>query len=275
MKQKLLILTLLVVASIATTNAQTKIWDFGGDAEYTSAEQIAMWPVVAFSAGEGLTVVKDGLTLVGDSSGDKFGKIENAGGKTWDAGTDDEYKAINRFKFDGSAGALGTILPTYSYLSFAVSGDVDIKIWYRASGKSDDRELTITDGTSILAKVNGDNNDDPLTLSASKTGAGTVYIFGAGNSFNLYKIKVTGTGADVLDVNEFQGAINTKVKSIGNRIYVSNVDTDTEINIYSITGALVKQVKTNKSTDFSMKTGLWIARIKTNKGEKSIKLITN
>ena len=100
MKTKLLFLSLLMVAFTVTTNAQTKVWDFGGDPTYTSAAQIALWPIVAFSAAENTTVVKDNLSLVGDNSGDKFGKIENAGGKTWDAGTSDEYTAINRFKFE-------------------------------------------------------------------------------------------------------------------------------------------------------------------------------
>ncbi|APZ45419.1 hypothetical protein BW723_03475 [Polaribacter reichenbachii] len=272
MKTKLLFLTLLTVAFTATTNGQDKIWDFGGLAPYTSAEQIAMWPVVDFSAGEGLTVIKDGLTLVGDSSGDKFGKIENSGGKTWDEGTDDEYKTINRFKFEGSAGAIGTVLPTYSYLSFPVTGNVDIKIWYRASGDSSGRELNITDGTNVLAKVDGNGNTDPLTLTASKTGAGTIYIFGTGNSFNLYKIQVTSVAT--ANTKKFNANIKAIAKAIGNKIYISNVEKNTEITIYSITGALVKKINTNKDTDFLMKPGVWIAKIKTDKGIKSLKLLT-
>lgn len=261
-----------MVAFTVTTNAQTKVWDFGGDPTYTSAAQIALWPIVAFSAAENTTVVKDNLSLVGDNSGDKFGKIENAGGKTWDAGTSDEYTAINRFKFEGSAGDLTVVLPTYSYLSFDVTGDVDVKIWYRASGDSE-RTLQVSDGTNILSSITT-LNQDPGTLSASKTGAGTIYIFGAGNSFNLYKIEVKGTGADALLSVKTNTAVKTSMKAIGDRIFVSNVDTNTEIHIYSITGALVKKINTNKNTDFTMKTGLWIAKIKTDKGEKSLKLIT-
>lgn len=272
MKKKLLFLTLLIVASIATTNAQTKIWDFGGDAAYTSAEQLAMWPEVAFSAAEGETVVKDGLTLVGDSSGDKFGKIENAGGKTWDAGTADEYKAINRFKFNGGSGAVGA-MPSYSYLSFPVNGPVDVKIWFRSGSSSAERTLYISDGTTVINSFDAIvDNTDPETITASYTGTGgTIYIYDS-NSFNLYKIEVTE--AATASTNDFNGAIKTELKAFGGKIHASNVDTATEINIYSITGALVKQIKTSSNIDFDMKPGLWLAKIKTDKGIKSLKLLT-
>jgi len=69
-------------------------------------------------------------------------------------------------------------------------------------------------------------------------------------------------------------AVTTNVKSIGNRIYVSNVKSTTEVNIYSITGALVKSFKTNTDTDFNFKTGLWIATVKTFEGQKAVKLLT-
>ena len=275
MKKKLLILTFLLVASIATTNAQNKVWDFGGDPDYTSAEQIAMWPVVAFSAGEGLTVEKDGLFLVGDNDGDKFGKIENSGGKTWDEGTEDEYTAINRFKFEGgSSPDENNLNPQQSYLFFPVSGPVTVKVWFRSGSSSADRTLFISDETSVLNSFDAIvDNTDPETITANYTGSGgNIYIYDS-NSFNLYKIEVKE--AATASTNNFNESIKTDVKAIGNRIYVSNVDTATEINIYSITGALVKQVKTNKNTDFMMKAGLWIAKIKTAKGEKSLKLLTN
>ncbi|WP_415864445.1 T9SS type A sorting domain-containing protein [Thalassobellus suaedae] len=57
-------------------------------------------------------------------------------------------------------------------------------------------------------------------------------------------------------------------------MYVSNVKSSTDINIYSITGALVKSLKTNKDTNFEFKSGLWIATVKTEEGQKSVKLFT-
>ncbi|MFD0988756.1 hypothetical protein ACFQ1R_01490 [Mariniflexile jejuense] len=68
--------------------------------------------------------------------------------------------------------------------------------------------------------------------------------------------------------------VSSNVKSVGKRIYVSNVKSSTEVNIYSITGALVKSFKTNSDIDFEFKTGLWIATVKTFEGEKAVKLLT-
>ncbi|WNH10212.1 T9SS type A sorting domain-containing protein [Thalassobellus suaedae] len=69
--------------------------------------------------------------------------------------------------------------------------------------------------------------------------------------------------------------VSTNVRAIGNRVYVSNVKSKTEINIYSISGALVKSIKTNENTNFEFKSGLWIATVKTFEGQKAVKFITN
>ncbi|MFG6686978.1 hypothetical protein ACGK9U_10375 [Mariniflexile sp. HNIBRBA6329] len=69
-------------------------------------------------------------------------------------------------------------------------------------------------------------------------------------------------------------AVSSNVRAIGNRIYVSNVKSTTEVNIYSITGALVKTIKTNEDIDFNFKTGIWIATVETFEGTKAVKLMT-
>lgn len=80
---------------------------------------------------------------------------------------------------------------------------------------------------------------------------------------------------EVLSVNDFKSAVSSNIKSIGNRIYVSNVKTSTEVNIYSITGTLVKSFKTNNDTEFNFQSGLWIAQLKTSEGQKAVKLVTH
>ncbi len=273
MKTKLLLLILPMLLFVATVQAQTKVWDFGGDATYTSPEQIALWPVVAFNAAEGVTTEKDNLFMVGDSSGDKFGQIENSGGATWDAGTADEYAAINRFKFNGGSNPVD-FLPTYSYAYFTVSGPVEVKVWFR-SGSGDDTEriLYISDGTTLLNSFQAAGNSDPETITASYTGTGgNIYIYDS-NSFNLYKIEVTGAGAATLGVSDSKLAFETSVKAINDRIYISNVTSKTKVSIYSITGALVKTVHTNNDLDFSFNSGLYFATITTSEGENSVKLL--
>ncbi|MFI1743895.1 T9SS type A sorting domain-containing protein [Thalassobellus sediminis] len=68
--------------------------------------------------------------------------------------------------------------------------------------------------------------------------------------------------------------VSSNIKAIGSRVYLSNVKSKTEVNIYSISGALVKTFKTNEDTNFEFKSGLWIATVKTFEGEKAVKFIT-
>lgn len=67
--------------------------------------------------------------------------------------------------------------------------------------------------------------------------------------------------------------VSSNVRAIGNRIYVSDVKASTEINIYSLSGALVKTIKTNNDTNFNFNSGLWIATVKTFEGTKAVKLL--
>ncbi|WP_439132942.1 T9SS type A sorting domain-containing protein [Polaribacter sp.] len=275
MKKKLLLLTLTFAVFCLTQNAQTKVWDFGGDSNYTSADQITMWPVVSFNAAEATTVEKDGLFLVGDSDGDKFGQVENSGGKTWDEGTADEYKAINRFKFNGGSNPDDNNLnPTHSYMYFPVSGPVSVKVWYRSGGSSE-RTLYISDETSVLSEVTKTDDTEAYTITADYAGTGENIKIYCSNSFNLYKIEVTGAGAATLSLTPIQETIKTKVKAYNNRIYISNVNTKTEVKIYSITGALVKTINTTRNTNIGIKNGLWVAKIKTDKGKKTLKLLAH
>lgn len=69
--------------------------------------------------------------------------------------------------------------------------------------------------------------------------------------------------------------VSTNIKAIGKRVYISNVKSNTEVKIYAITGALVKEFKTNKNTDFEFNSGLYIATVKTSEGQKSVKLLLN
>lgn len=67
--------------------------------------------------------------------------------------------------------------------------------------------------------------------------------------------------------------VSSNVRAIGNKVYVSDVKSPTEINIYSLSGALVKTIKTNTDRNFTFKTGLWIVTVKTFEGTKAVKLL--
>ncbi|MFD0990154.1 T9SS type A sorting domain-containing protein [Mariniflexile jejuense] len=85
---------------------------------------------------------------------------------------------------------------------------------------------------------------------------------------------VNSAYSGTLSLNKKLSNVSTDVYAIGDRVYVSNVKSSSEINIYSITGALVKSFKTNNDTNFNLKSGLYIATVKTFEGTKSVKLLT-
>lgn len=136
------------------------------------------------------------------------------------------------------------------------------------------RALWVTDGTNEVMHFDGiDGDTSPQYIEANYNGGiGNIYIFGANNAFNLYQIEISST---LLGTNDLKANASTNLKAVGDRIYVSNVKTHTQVNIYSITGALVKSFNTNTDTDFAFRPGLWIAAVKTNEGQKSFKLLTH
>lgn len=262
MKKQLLLFVLPMVLFTATLQAQDKVWDFGTDD--------TTWPL---GGGVSVPTLIDNLALIPGEDVTNLGQVDS-NSKTWEDG----YSSTNRFKLNGSGGADPLLdakfVPEKRYLKFAVAGNCTIDIWYRKSGGSD-RTLYITDGSAIVASVTPEVDDsDPYILEASYTGgAANLYIFGGKNSFNLYKIEVTGAlGSTTLGVGN-KTIVSAEIKAIDGRVYVSNVKTSTDIRIYSITGALVKGLKTKEDINFSFNAGIYIATVKTSEGQKSFKFV--
>lgn len=79
-----------------------------------------------------------------------------------------------------------------------------------------------------------------------------------------------------LAVNDIIKPTNgVNVAGYSGKIYVSNVKSNTQINIYSITGALVKSLKTKTDTNFDFNKGIFIVTIIDNDGQKAVKLVTH
>ena len=189
MKKKLLLLILPMLFSTLSINAQTKIWDFGTDTTNWSAGFVAVGNEVKDNLGlfSGITgTPADPITIT------DFAQVD-ANTATWADG----YKSTNRLKLNGAGGidpAAGVeFTPKQRYLYFAAAGSVTIDVWYRLAGTSA-RVLYVTDGTKIVGSVVGDGTTVPKNATFTYTGGATnLYIFGAGSSFNFYKIVVTGT----------------------------------------------------------------------------------
>lgn len=88
------------------------------------------------------------------------------------------------------------------------------------------------------------------------------------NSLISVPIQITGA-LSIDDASE----VSTIIRAVNDRVIVSNVQLETEIKIYSITGALVKTINTNEDLEFNLNTGLWLANVTTAEGQKSVKLL--
>lgn len=263
MRKKLLLVILPMLLFVATIDAQNKVWDFGNDT--------ANWPVSSAALTAETTV--DGLTLV-PGGGSSFGVVE-ANSAIWFSGEANEYTAVNRWKSGGNSNVDPsdgvTFMPTRRYITFPVDGPVSVKIWFRQGGTSTPRDLWVTNGTAEVTHHTGLGDTDPRYIEANYLGAaGNLYVFFAGNAYNLYKLEISST---LLSVNNFSSPVSTNLFATKGKIIINNVSKNSEIKIYNILGGLVKDFTTKNNTEFNIKSGLYFATIKTSEGKKSIKLL--
>lgn len=264
MKKKLLLLSLVVYATF--TNAQTKIWDFGNDT--------TTWPL---SSGIGTSeIVVDNLGLFPIPTNTNFGAV-NASGATFSDG----FTAVNRFQLNGAGYPSGPFLamPTQRYLFIDVSGACTVKVWFKTGSNGSVRTMYVTDGTTTVGSesTNTGSNADLAILTANYTGpAGRLYIYG-GASCNLYKVEVTGATVNTtLSTDSFLSELKANVFTNNNQVSVSNITEATEINVYSITGQLVKSLNTTTDVDFELNaSGFYIVNMKSSEGQKSVKIALN
>jgi len=203
--------------------------------------------------------------------GTNFGTID-ARTNTWSDG----YTAVERFKTQGSGSATATAgnLPSVRYLQFSALANCRIKVWYYAGTLG--RDVFVSDGTSWSATEASDATNQILTANYVD-GPNTMYIYTSGN-IHLYKIEVSpasAVGVNTLSFKDNTSKVSTTIKSLDNRIYISNVQSSSDVNIYNITGALVKSVKTNSDMDFTFGSLLYLARGKMLEGQKSFKILLN
>ena len=260
MKRKLLYLTsILLFTAFSSISAQTKIWDFG---TWTAGPAYLTTTTV-----DNLTIVPGGQTTFGVVESNSFA-------------FPDSYTGTMRFKFGGTSGGFATALPTSRYLTFPVTGACKIKVWFRTASSATARTLKVSDGTTLIgsqisnANVGTQTGNDYGILDVDYTGgAATLYLYG--ESVNLYKIEVSGAGASTLDTKEFSKEDVASVYSNGKLVFVSNVKSDTKVDVYGISGVLVKSFKTGSDTSFDLNTGIYVVKSKSAEGEKTAKVLVN
>lgn len=260
MKRKLLILMVAVLSSATYVNAQT-VWNFGNDA--------INWP--GDLTGYTTNVVKQNLGIYPAAlESTTIGQVDL--NNTTFA---DSFSATQRFKMGGTSTVEGN-KPTVRFIYFAVASAGSVKIWFRGGNSTTTRTLSVSDGTNLLgsaASVNGATTilDVPYTITS-----GNIYIYND-LACNIYKIEVTGsmgtTGTIILGVNDFNADAASNVFSNGKEVFVSNVKSSTQIEVYSVTGALVKSLQTDADTSFSLNSGLYVVKAKSAEGSKSVKVV--
>lgn len=177
-------------------------------------------------------------------------------------------------------GTLGFSTGYFKFETFGGTGTtVDITDWGAGTGNPN-------------GPIDGDDTgDEAVRVMQFQAGpAGTYRIANRGGTIRVYRIYLGQVDADLgsgLETNiyingEYSKTLSTKevnkqtstdVQAIGDRVYISNVTAKTTVNIYSITGALVKTIETNEDMNFDFKPGLWLTTIKTADGLKSKKLL--
>lgn len=263
MKKKLLFLMVTALYSVTYVNAQ-KVWDF--------ANVTPIWPTS--TAGYTTNTIKDNLGIY---PGVTITATPIGGIIPSNLTFTDGFSGLRYFRM-GQASVFSNNRPTERYLYFATTGAGTIKIWF-ASGGGGGRTIKVTDGTTEIGSASSVNSTTPSILEAQYTQtSGNIYIYtGTGTGVNIYKIEITGTTGTTqlmssLGINDFEANSSTNIYSDGKEVFISNVTSSTKVDIYSITGALIKSLKTETNTSFALDSGIYIAKVKTSEGAKSVKI---
>lgn len=258
-------------------NAQTTVWDFGNStSSINGAASISSWPV---TTGIGSTeIVVDKLGLFPIATNTNFGAVNASA-----ASFTDGYTAVNRFQVNGGGGGTaGNLLPTQRYVYFTVSGACTVKVWFKTGSNGSARTVLCTNGTTLLGSGTSIGGASPVdlviftaTISAVQAAVGKIYIYGDTASSNLYKIEVTGASVTTptLANKSFQKELDITIYTKQNKIFLSNLKSKTQVNVYNVLGALVKTAQVDADTVLDINSGVYVVNAKSAEGEKSIKVI--
>lgn len=271
MKRKLLYLTTVLLFSVGFISAQTTKWDFANNVVSLNGgpDITTDWPNP--TAGATATTVKNGLGIVPGAGVTTFAAISNGSALTYSDG----YSPTNRLT-TGGASTVVSNLPSTRYFYFEVSGACQIKVWARGGG-SNARATNISDGTNLLStKPTTSATLDIHDINVTAAGRYYIYADGAGGgTFNKIEVIGATVSTPTLGVNNFQADAASNIYSNGKLVFVSNVKSDTQVDVYGVSGVLVKSLKTSSDTSFDLNTGIYVVRSKSAEGTKSVKVLVN
>ena len=295
MKKKLLYLTSIVLFSASSINAQIKVWNFATDnlpgynnvidtnAKVDAILYSAPSSVLFLSGAPSTSNVNGSFGVATDKvfyvnatvpGGDRL-RLENTAITSYNTenlsffdsffGTDAPW---GRFYLNGNGSN------TRRYFGFNLVVGESITMYYYIDTSVDGEKLTVESPTGVLTDYVNDNltlkTGHVLNLVATEAGLYKVYAkTGKLCVGRIYEANVTLPSLGL----ETKSAVTTNVHAADNRIYVSNVKSSTQVEVYSMTGSLVKSLKTESDTNFDLKTGVYIVNAKSAEGTKSVKVI--
>lgn len=287
MKKSIFFATAAFLFSAISMNAQTTTWDFSANNPTWASSGIA-----AVSGVAGEYIDPKGLGLHGIATKNDFAAWASASSTTWADSTNPDSEA-----FSGATGLIKTGgtgfttgnnagIPTQRYFFVQVDKACTVKIWYKTGSSSDlTRTIIASDGAgnvygtgvcNLLSTPNGGAG----FLKTNITKAGTFFLYSGVNGVNIYKIEVIGanvstTPTNTLGTSDISQKISAKAFSTGNKIYLTNLSgKSTDVKVYSVSGKLVKSLKTSTDTNFDVnERGLYFVNLKSEAGEKSIKVL--
>jgi exo-poly-alpha-galacturonosidase len=101
----------------------------------------------------------------------------------------------------------------------------------------------------------------------------TTFNFTKGNdSWDPIPVLVAADHSTGMILPRKESPIN--IYSNGSRIYLSNIRSDTLVNIYGLNGSLILSLKTGEDCSYSFPKGMWIVQVSSKEGIKAVKVVT-
>lgn len=183
-------------------------------------------------------------------------------GRPWQAATSEVVFYNTVVDTTNVAGSVGLSLISPAGWLNTLGGESNKMYEYGTVEKSGDNNLpnrvawstiltapTLTDGTAIntFNFTKGTDNWDPIPDLIA----------------NDVNTEVTGT----------QLATSAGIYANGGKLFVSNVKSDTKIDIYGLDGTLFKTLETNVDTNLAIGKGIWIVKVNSGESNKVVKVL--
>jgi len=299
MKKKLLLLILPMLFLALSINAQTKVWDFGANAMgagFTDMITVANQTTCALftqpATPYGTTPVSTqaltasatfGTLIINTFAGDRW-RSDNTALVLYDTALNNTIggtAVIPVFTGATTSGRLafnGTGSAIRRFFTFTLAAGQTVTICWKSNlTAAGNFTVTPASGSSLPSTLAYSATTATSEMRTSKLTADVAGDYTIGDytgKMETYRIYDTDVTAGInLSAEGFEKDASLDVFSIKNQVYVSNIKSDTQINVYSITGSLIKSVKATGNTNFDLTKGIYIVNAKSVDGEKSVKVI--